>query len=96
MKYSCESGVPTDEIEQTSTANSGLTYNASTGLYTYNWKTQKNVTGCFRLELRLDDGSVQSRTSSSADPALTDLSERHSGAKIAFQSTFMLTTVHPR
>jgi hypothetical protein len=58
VKYSCESGVPTDEIEQTSTANSGLTYNASTGLYTYNWKTAKNASGCFRFELRLDDGSV--------------------------------------
>ena len=56
MKYNCETGVPTDEVEQTSTANSGLTF--TNGVYQYNWKTAKNATGCFRFELRLADGSL--------------------------------------
>ena len=56
VKYNCETGVPTDEVEQTSTANSGLTF--TNGVYQYNWKTAKNQTGCFRFELRLADGSL--------------------------------------
>jgi hypothetical protein len=28
------------------------------GRYQYNWKTTKGVTGCFRLDLGLKDGSV--------------------------------------
>jgi hypothetical protein len=56
IAYSCESGVPTDEVETVSTANSGLTF--TSGVYQYNWKTAKNATGCFRFELRLTDGST--------------------------------------
>ena len=56
VKYNCDSGVPTDEIETVSTANSGLTF--TSGVYQYNWKTAKNATGCFRFELRLTDGSI--------------------------------------
>jgi hypothetical protein len=56
VKYNCDSGVPTDEIETISTADSGLTF--TSGVYQYNWKTAKNATGCFRFELRLTDGSV--------------------------------------
>ena len=47
--------MPQDEIEQT-TSSSGLTF--SGGLYQYNWKTPKSARGCFRFELRLDDGST--------------------------------------
>ena len=54
--YNCESGVPTDEVETTSTSNNGLTFTG--GIYQYNWKTAKNATGCFRFELRLSDGSL--------------------------------------
>jgi hypothetical protein len=35
----CASGTPTDDVESTSTSNSGLTYDPTTGTYTYNWKT---------------------------------------------------------
>jgi hypothetical protein len=56
VKYNCDSGVATDEIETVSTADSGLTF--TSGVYQYNWKTAKNATGCFRFELRLTDGSV--------------------------------------
>jgi hypothetical protein len=58
VKYNCESGAPSDDVELTSSANSGLTFNATTGIYQYNWKTAKNATGCFRFELRLTDGSL--------------------------------------
>ena len=56
MKYDCESGVVQDEVEVTTTSNSGLTF--SGGLYQYNWKTPKAARGCFRFELALDDGTV--------------------------------------
>jgi hypothetical protein len=56
VKYDCESGAPTEQVEQTSTANSGLVF--IDGVYQYNWKTAKNKTGCFRFELRLADGSL--------------------------------------
>ena len=56
VKYNCDSGVPTDEIETVSTANSGLSFTG--GIYQYNWKTTKGATGCYRFELRLTDGST--------------------------------------
>jgi hypothetical protein len=56
----CGAGAPTDAIETTVTANSsGLQYDAATGRYTYVWKTQKNWSGCRRLELAFVDGSVR-------------------------------------
>ena len=56
VKFDCETGVPQDELEQTTTSSSGLTF--SGGLYQYNWKTAKSARGCFRFELRLGDGST--------------------------------------
>jgi predicted extracellular nuclease len=57
--YSCESGLPTDEVETTSTAgNEGLTFDPASGQYTYAWNTQKPwATQCRTFELTLDDGS---------------------------------------
>src|SRR5205085_5516864 len=57
---SCQSGAPTDAIEQTVTAGqSSLAYNTSTGQYTYVWKTDKAWAGqCRLLELRLADGTT--------------------------------------
>jgi hypothetical protein len=56
----CGSGGPTDEIETTVTADSsGLQYDASSGQYTYTWKTQKTWVGCRRLELLFVDGSLR-------------------------------------
>jgi hypothetical protein len=50
---------PLDAIEQTVTASaSGLSYSASTGQYTYTWKTDKGWAGQTRqLVLRLKDGT---------------------------------------
>jgi hypothetical protein len=47
-----------DPIEQTVTANAGLTYDAATDTYTYVWKTQKAWAGrCGTFHLGLKDGS---------------------------------------
>ncbi len=55
----CDTGDPTDSIEQTVTAGqSGLSYDASTDTYTYVWKTDKTWAGtCRQLNVRLDDGT---------------------------------------
>jgi hypothetical protein len=54
---SCGSGA-LDDIEVVTTSNSGLTYDAGSGQYQYNWKTDKSKTGCFRLEVALIDGQT--------------------------------------
>ena len=56
VPYDCESGVPTDPVEETSTANSGLVF--VNGVYQYNWKSPKSARGCFTFQLALDDGTV--------------------------------------
>jgi hypothetical protein len=56
VKYNCDTGAPSDEVEQTSTANSSLVF--INGVYQYNWETAMNQTSCFRFELRLADGSL--------------------------------------
>lgn len=57
----CEGGAPTDAIEQTvSASQSGLTFDETTGRYTYLWKTQKAWSRppgpCRDLILRFVDG----------------------------------------
>jgi hypothetical protein len=58
VAYNCQSGAPTDPVEQTVTAGgSSLSYD-STG-YTYVWKTDKAWAGtCRELTLRFRDGTV--------------------------------------
>jgi len=55
----CPNGLPPDVVEETSTATkSGLTYDATSGLYTYVWKTDRAWKGtCRELNLKLADGS---------------------------------------
>jgi hypothetical protein len=41
-QVACPNGLPPDVVEETSTATkSGLTYDATSGLYTYVWKTDR-------------------------------------------------------
>lgn len=56
----CGSGA-TDTLEQTvSTNKSGLTFDASTGTYTYVWSTKKSWAGtCRNLAITLSDGTSQ-------------------------------------
>lgn len=57
---SCDGSTTSDPLEQTVSANkSGLSYDASSGAYTYVWKTTKGWTGCRELTLEFSDGSVE-------------------------------------
>jgi Tol biopolymer transport system component/DNA-binding SARP family transcriptional activator len=58
-QVSCPNGLPPDNVEETSTlSKSGLTYDATSGLYTYVWKTDRAWRGtCRELNLKLADGS---------------------------------------
>lgn len=56
--YACNPGDDVDPVEETSTANNGLTYDALTDTYTYVWKTAKGWKGkCGTFTLKLDEGS---------------------------------------
>ncbi|MER7960242.1 PxKF domain-containing protein [Streptomyces sp. NPDC096030] len=58
QQVACSSSAPVDVVESTS-SQSGLTYNPATGEYQYNWKTQKAWSGTCRVfNLTLDDGTV--------------------------------------
>jgi len=46
-----------DPVESTSANSSGLVYDATTGVYTYNWKTNKLWKGCRTLTMLFRDGS---------------------------------------
>ena len=58
VAYNCQSGAPSDPVEQTVTAGgSSLSYDSSG--YTYVWKTDKTWAGtCRELTLRFRDGTV--------------------------------------
>ncbi len=58
QQINISSGTPIDDIEQTTTANQGLTYDAASGQYTYVWKTLSAWSGTSRrFILRLTDGT---------------------------------------
>lgn len=56
----CASGATVDSLEETATsAASGLSYDAVTGVYSWIWKTQKSWSGtCRQLVLSLSDSNV--------------------------------------
>jgi hypothetical protein len=58
-KVECVGGASLDNVEETTTAgSSGLSYDPSTDLYRYTWKTEKAWAGtCRQLVLRLADGA---------------------------------------
>ena len=57
----CQSGAPTDAIEQTVAAgNSSLSYDGTSNTYTYAWKTDKAWAGtCRELTVRFRDGTLK-------------------------------------
>jgi hypothetical protein len=58
QQVNCSSTAPIDAVEETTTANQGLTYDAGANQYNYVWKTQKSWAGtCRQFTLRLSDGS---------------------------------------
>jgi len=56
----CDSSAPLDAIEQTVTAgSSSLSYDATTNIYTYVWKTDKSwANTCRQLKVTLTDGTA--------------------------------------
>lgn len=58
VQVSCDSTLPADPIEETSTAgNTELRYNAGAQQYMYNWKTSKDFADkCYQLVIELDNG----------------------------------------
>ena len=56
----CDSTAPVDGIEQTVAAGgSSLSYDSTSGLYTYVWKTDKSWVGtCRQLVVTLKDGTA--------------------------------------
>jgi hypothetical protein len=60
-KVACPAGSTVEPVEETTTATSALTYDATKNQYQYNWKTPKTYAGsCYRLDVRFVDGSTQS------------------------------------
>ena len=57
-RIACDSADPVDNIEETvSASSSGLSYDETTGQYTYVWKTSKSWAGtCRQLVVKLNDG----------------------------------------
>ena len=58
----CDGSLPADPVEQTATTGeSGLTYDAATGVYTYVWKPDRAWAGaCRQLTVTLVDGTSHS------------------------------------
>jgi cysteine-rich repeat protein len=58
VQVPCDSTLPADPIEETSTAgNTQLRYDAGAEQYIYNWKTSKDFADkCYQLVLELDNG----------------------------------------
>jgi hypothetical protein len=56
----CQTGAQIDDIEQTVTGKDGLSYNASTERYEYDWGTSSSWSGtCRQFVMKLKDGSIQ-------------------------------------
>lgn len=57
QKVSCVTAAPTDLLEETTSAPSGLKYDSLTGQYNYTWKTLSSQAGtCLRLQVKFIDG----------------------------------------
>jgi hypothetical protein len=55
----CDPTETVDGIEETVTGKGGLTYNASTQRYEYDWATSSSWSGCRQFVMKLKDGTVQ-------------------------------------
>jgi len=59
-RIQCDTLSPVDSVEETLTAgSSSLTYNPTTGIYTYVWKTEKSWAGtCRQMTMQFIDGQT--------------------------------------
>jgi Tol biopolymer transport system component len=55
----CDPSAVVDGVEQTTTGKGGLSYDAVSDRYTYNWTTSSTGSGCQQFVMKLKDGSVQ-------------------------------------
>jgi hypothetical protein len=61
VQTTCDAGAPTGAVEETVTAgSSSFSYDATSDVYSYIWKTEKAwANSCRRLTLRFVDGTIQ-------------------------------------
>jgi len=58
-QIACPEGLPVSGPEQLTRSTGGLSFDAVTGAYQYNWKTEKSWAGtCRRLTVRFREGST--------------------------------------
>jgi hypothetical protein len=64
QKLECGSlgALPEDAIETTATGATSLRYDATGGQFIYNWQTPKLPNTCWRLDVKLTDGTTRSAT----------------------------------
>jgi hypothetical protein len=55
----CNSSAPVDAIEETVSGKQGLSNNARTDRYEYEWATSSTWRGCRQFVMKLKDGSLQ-------------------------------------
>ncbi len=55
----CESSALLDEVEQTTTGNTALRYDATSGQYIWNWKTPSKAGACFMVTVETLDGALK-------------------------------------
>ena len=56
-KIACETSVPTDVIEVTTTGGTSLRYDTTGGQFIQNWKTPKLPGKCYQVTMTIQDGS---------------------------------------
>lgn len=54
----CSTGAPVDEVETTTTDNTGLRYDTASGQFIQSWKTPKQPGSCYRTTMTGLDGST--------------------------------------
>jgi hypothetical protein len=56
----CASVAAEDEVELTATGGTSLRYDALAEQFVFNWQTPKQPAKCYRVDVKLTDGSVRS------------------------------------
>jgi hypothetical protein len=57
-QITCDTAVPTEDIEETTTGGTSLRYDDADGQFVYNWQTPNNAGSCYRVTMTTLDGST--------------------------------------
>jgi hypothetical protein len=57
VTVACDTQATTDEIEMLASGNTSLRYDATSGMFVYNWKTPKTPGSCYKVTATASDGS---------------------------------------